>query len=79
MTTTLEHHYYHQPEVFDYESEHIFKRHWWLVTTEAAFAENGDYQTFKLMQWPLLVVLESFISFKQEASNHLEIASEENN
>ncbi len=47
MTTTLAHHYYHQPEVFGYECEHIFKRHWWLVTTEAAFAENGDYQTFK--------------------------------
>ena len=56
MTTTLAHHYYHQPEVFGYECEHIFKRHWWLVTTEASFAENGDYQTFKLMQWPLLVV-----------------------
>ena len=56
MTTTLAHHYYHQPEVFGYESEHIFKRHWWLVTTESSFVENGDYQTFKLMQWPLLVV-----------------------
>jgi choline monooxygenase len=56
MTTTLAHHYYHQPEVFGYECEHIFKRHWWLVTTESSFVENGDYQTFKLMQWPLLVV-----------------------
>ena len=56
MTTTLAHHYYHQPEVFSHECEHIFRHHWWLVATEAEFAANGDYQTLKLMQWPLLVV-----------------------
>ena len=56
MTATLAHHYYHRPEVFSHECEQIFKHHWWLVATEAEFAVNGDYQTFKLMQWPLLVV-----------------------
>ena len=56
MTTTLAHHYYHQPEIFTDECERIFKRHWWLVSTEVEFATNGDYQAFKLMQWPLLVV-----------------------
>ena len=56
MTTTLAHHYYHQPAVFSYECEQIFKRHWWLVANEAEFADNGNYQTFKLMKWPLLVV-----------------------
>jgi len=56
MIRTLEHHYYHQPEVFSYECEQIFRHHWWLVANESTFSANGDYQTFKLMQWPLLVV-----------------------
>jgi len=56
MNATLEHHYYHQADVFAFECEQVFKRHWWLVAPESAFAAAGDYQSFKLMQWPLLVV-----------------------
>ena len=56
MNETLEHHYYHQADVFAFECEQVFKRHWWLVAPESAFAAAGDYQSFKLMQWPLLVV-----------------------
>jgi choline monooxygenase len=56
MNETLAHHYYHQADVFDFECEHVFKHHWWLIAPESAFAENGDYQAFKLLRWPLVVV-----------------------
>ena len=56
MIKTLAHHYYHQPGVFSYESEQLFRQHWWLVANESAFVENGDYQALQLMHWPLIVV-----------------------
>ncbi len=56
MTKTLEHQFYHDPAIFDYECEHVFRRHWWLVATESEFAENGNYFAFNLLRWPLLLV-----------------------
>ena len=56
MNKTLEHEYYHDTAVFDYECEQVFRRHWWLIATEAEFAENGSYFAFNLLKWPLVVV-----------------------
>ncbi len=56
MATTLPHHYYHEPAVYAYECEHIFRRHWWLVGVESAVAEKGNYLALNLMKWPLVVV-----------------------
>jgi len=55
MTRTLEHHYYHDPRIFAYECEQLFRRHWWLVATEAELAANGDYRALRLLHWPLLL------------------------
>ena len=56
MTTTLAHHYYHQADVFAYEHEHLLGRHWWLVATEAEFADPGAYRALPLLHRPLLLV-----------------------
>ena len=56
MNQTLAHHYYHRPDIFDYECESLFRHHWWLVADESSFATNGDYRALRLMRWPLLVV-----------------------
>lgn len=56
MPETLAHHYYHDPEIFARECEQLFRRHWWLVATEAELAGNGDYHALALMRWPLLLV-----------------------
>jgi choline monooxygenase len=56
MNTTLEHHYYHQPDVYAFECEQVFRHHWWLVATEAEFAAGGDYRALQLMRWPIVLV-----------------------
>jgi choline monooxygenase len=56
MTRTLAHHYYHDPRVFEYECEHLFRQHWWLVATEAEFNDKGVYRAMQLLRWPLLLV-----------------------
>jgi len=56
MQQTLAHQYYHRPDVFAFECEQVFRRHWWLIGPEAAFAANGDYRALKLLRWPLVVV-----------------------
>ena len=43
VNQTLEHHYYHRGDVFDYECDQLFRRHWWLVGHSGDFANNGDY------------------------------------
>jgi len=56
MNETLAHRYYHQADVFAFECEQVFRRHWWLVAPESTLAASGDYQAFKLLHWPLVVV-----------------------
>lgn len=56
MNATLPHRYYHDAEIYSYECEHVFRRHWWLIGIEAALAAPGDYLAFKLMKWPLVIV-----------------------
>lgn len=56
MTTTLPHRYYHDASTWDYECDHVFRRHWWLIGTESALANPGDYIALTLIRWPLVVV-----------------------
>jgi choline monooxygenase len=56
MKPTLEHHYYHQADIFEYECEQIFPRHWWLVATENEFGAGGSYRAIELWHRPLLLV-----------------------
>lgn len=56
MSETLAHHYYHQADVFTFECEQVFRRHWWLVAAESTLAASGDYHAFRLLHWPLVVV-----------------------
>ncbi len=56
MNETLAHRYYHQPDVFAFECDHVFSRHWWLVGPESALAASGDYHAFTLLRRPLVVV-----------------------
>jgi choline monooxygenase len=56
MTATLPDFYYHDAEVYTYECKHVFRRHWWLVGVESAFANSGDYLALNLMKWPLVIV-----------------------
>ncbi len=65
MTTTLAHQFYHDSAVFEYECEHVFPRHWWLVATESEFAENGDYFAFNLLQWPIVLVRDALSGFTE--------------
>ncbi len=53
---TLPQHYYHKREIYQLESERIFRRHWWLIGPLAQFSKPGDYLGLQLMQWPLLIV-----------------------
>ena len=56
VNQTLEHHFYHRGDVFDYECDQLFRRHWWLVGHSGDFANNGDYLALRLLRWPLLLV-----------------------
>ena len=56
MPTTLPHHCYHDAEIYAYECEQVFRRHWWLIGPESQFANAGDYLAILLMKWPLVVV-----------------------
>ena len=56
MSATLPHHCYHDNEIYRYEREHVFRRHWWLIGVESAFSESGDYLALNLMKWPLVIV-----------------------
>ncbi len=56
MTATLPHHCYHDEDIYRYECEHLFRRHWWLVAPESALAAPGDYVAQSLLRWPLVVV-----------------------
>jgi choline monooxygenase len=56
MTATLPHHLYHDARTWDFEVEHLFRRHWWLIGPECRLAERGDYFALPLMQWPLVAV-----------------------
>jgi choline monooxygenase len=56
MTTTLPHHCYHDAEIFDYECEQVFRRHWWLIGPESSFVDAGDYVALNLIKWPLVIV-----------------------
>ncbi len=56
MSATLPHHYYHDNDVYAYECEHIFRKHWWLVGVESELPNAGDYLALGLMKWPLVIV-----------------------
>lgn len=56
MIETLPHDWYHDSETFAIECDRIFRRHWWLIGPESEIAASGDYQSFDLMKWPLVVV-----------------------
>ena len=56
MTATLPHRYYHDAETFDFEIEHLFRRHWWLIGPESALDESGEYVALPLIKWPLVAV-----------------------
>ncbi|MGD8838796.1 MAG: aromatic ring-hydroxylating dioxygenase subunit alpha [Gammaproteobacteria bacterium] len=56
MTETLPHPWYHDTEIFDFELEHLFRRHWWLIGPVSLLAEPGDYLALPLMKWPLVAV-----------------------
>ena len=56
MVETLAHRYYHDPDVFAYEREQLFRRHWWLLAAEDELAGNGDYRAQQLLHWPIVLV-----------------------
>jgi len=56
MTATLPHHCYHDSDIYAYECEQVFRRHWWLIGAESAFSDTGSYLALNLMRWPLVIV-----------------------
>jgi len=42
MNATLGHEYYHDPAIFEFECEQVFRRHWWRLATEAELAEKAQ-------------------------------------
>ena len=56
MTASLAHNIYHDSAIFTYECEQVFRKHWWLIGTESAFANAGDYLALRLMKWPLVIL-----------------------
>ena len=44
---------YSSTDIFALESEHIFRKHWWMIAREDQLARPGGYVATTLAQWPL--------------------------
>lgn len=48
--------WYRQQHIYDLECEHIFSRHWWMVTHADLVENPGDYIATTISKWPVVVV-----------------------
>jgi len=53
--TTIPREWYSSADIYTLESEHIFRKHWWMIARMDQLANAGDYVATTLARWPVVV------------------------